>query len=66
MKRAKTITDFPVIKFGEWNIKYSKVMKYLKSIIDRNYTWIAHANYLKDIKNELENNLKDKKVYKMN
>lgn len=48
IKRGEIFTHFPKIEFDKKNIKYKNEIKYLGLIFDRNLSWNAHINYLKD------------------
>lgn len=46
MNRRKKITHFPRMNIGRANIKYQNELKYLGIIIDKNFPFLPHVNYL--------------------
>lgn len=44
IKRVKNVTHFPSIKVNNKSIKYTRVIKYLGLLFDKNLTFIDHLN----------------------
>lgn len=48
LKKSKNTTHIPVIKFVDDSIKYTKELKFLGLVFDRNHSWFLHVNHLSD------------------